>query len=218
MGGIVRKCCRAYEYLLSAAVLSLLWSSAILVAQSAVPADKKHPDSSSAKSPSTDPPLQQLRGYRVGVDDELMISVWHEAELSQAVVVRPDGMITLPLINDVRVVDLTTEELQTLLMEKLKTVVNDPQVTVTVKAIRSLRVFLVGSVGKQGMYPLGSGLTVLELIAEGGGLGPFARAGSIYILRTESGKQVRIPFDYKKALKGKGANPVLQPGDMIVVP
>src|SRR5580700_3474523 len=140
MGGIVRKCCRAYEYLLSAVVLSLLCCGAILGAQSPAPDDKKRPDSASTKAPSTDPPLQQLRGYRVGVDDELMISVWHEAELSQAVVVRPDGMITLPLINDVRVVDLTTEELQTLLTEKLKTVVNDPQVTVTVKAIRSLRV------------------------------------------------------------------------------
>jgi polysaccharide biosynthesis/export protein len=157
-------------------------------------------------------------GYRVGADDELLISVWHEPEFSQTVVVRPDGMITMPLLNDIKVVGLTTEELQAVLTEKLKALVNEPQVTVVVKSIKSLKVFLVGSVGKQGMFPLTSGLTVLELLAEGGGLGPFAKAGSIYILRNEGGKQIRIGFKYKDALKGKGNNPLLQPGDMVVVP
>jgi polysaccharide export outer membrane protein len=157
-------------------------------------------------------------GYRVGADDELQISVWHEPEFSQTVVVRPDGMITMPLLNDIKVVGLTTEELQATLTEKLKALVNEPQVTVVVKSIKSLKVFLVGSVGKQGMFPLTSGLTVLELLAEGGGLGPFAKSGSIYILRNEDGKQVRIGFKYKDALKGKGTNPLLKAGDMVVVP
>lgn len=157
-------------------------------------------------------------GYRVGADDELQISVWHEPEFSQTVVVRPDGMITMPLLNDIKVVGLTTEELQATLTEKLKALVNEPQVTVVVKSIKSLKVFLVGSVGKQGMFPLTSGLTVLELLAEGGGLGAFAKSGSIYILRNEGGKQIRIGFKYKDALKGKGTNPLLQAGDMVVVP
>lgn len=157
-------------------------------------------------------------GYRVGVDDEMLISVWHEPEFSQTVVVRPDGMITMPLLNDIKVVGLTTEELQATLTEKLKAIVNEPQVTVVVKTIKSLKVFLVGSVVKQGMYPLTGGLTVLQLLAEGGGLGPFAKSGSIYILRDEGGKQIRIGFKYKDALKGKGNNPLLQPGDMVVVP
>lgn len=157
-------------------------------------------------------------GYRVGADDELQISVWHEPEFSQTVVVRPDGMITMPLLNDIKVVGLTTEELQATLTEKLKALVNEPQVTVIVKSIKSLKVFLVGSVGKQGMFPLTSGLTVLELLAEGGGLGPFAKSGSIYILRNEDGKQIRIGFKYKDALKGKGTNPLLKAGDMVVVP
>lgn len=162
--------------------------------------------------------VQPPPGYTVGVDDELMISVWHEPEFSQAVVVRPDGMITLPLINDIKIVGLSTEELRVLLTEKLKTLVNDPQVTIIVKAIKSLKVFLVGSVGKQGMYPLTSGLTVLELITEGGGLGTFAKSGSIYILRIVNGKQVRIGFNYKKALQGKGEDILLQSGDKVVVP
>jgi polysaccharide export outer membrane protein len=163
--------------------------------------------------------LSQAGGsYRVGVDDELLISVWHEPELSQAVVVRPDGMITLPLANDIRVVGLTTEELQALLTEKLKPLVNEPQVTVVVKAIKSRKVFLVGAVGKQGVYPLTGGLSALELIAEGGGLGAFAKVHSIYILRQQNGKPVRMRFNYKKALAGKGENPLLEPGDMLVVP
>ena len=157
-------------------------------------------------------------GYRVGVEDELSVSVWHEPELSQQVVVLPDGMITLPLLNDVKVAGLTMEELQALLVEKLKAVVNDPQVTVTVKAVKSRKVFLVGNVAKQGVYPLAGRMTVLELIAEAGGLGPFAKSKAIYVLRKENGKEIHIPFSYKKALSGKGANPELLPGDMVVVP
>ncbi|MGC1482162.1 MAG: polysaccharide biosynthesis/export family protein [Candidatus Acidiferrum sp.] len=156
--------------------------------------------------------------YRVGPEDELTISVWHEPEFSQAVVVRPDGMITLPLINEVKVAGLTTEEMKALLTEKLKPVINDPQVTVMVKAVKSSKVFLVGNVAKQGVYALGGQKTVLEVIAEAGGLGPFAKKRSIYILRKEGGKELRIPFDYKRALAGKGANPELMPGDMVVVP
>jgi polysaccharide export outer membrane protein len=161
---------------------------------------------------------QAPKGYRVDVDDEILISVWHEPELSQTVTIRSDGMITLPLINDLKVAGLTTDEMQTLLTEKMKNLVNDPQVTVIVKAVRSRKVYLAGNVARQGVYPISGHTTVLELLVEAGGLGTFAKTGSIYILRNENGKQVRIPFDYKKALKGKGANPELIPGDMVVVP
>lgn len=161
---------------------------------------------------------QPPSGYRVGVDDELAISVWHEPEFSQGAVVRPDGMITLPLLNDIKVVGLTTEEIQTVLTEKMKNVVNDPQVTVSIKAIKSRKVYLVGNVTKQGMYPLSGRTTVLELLAEAGGLGPFAKSKSIYVLRKNDGKEIRLPFNYKKALAGKGENPELISGDMVVVP
>jgi len=177
-------------------------------------ADKPAPGPSSTMTP----PIQPPEGYRVGADDELLISVWHEPELSQAVVVRPDGMITLPLLNDIKVVGLSTQELQVLLSDKLKTLVNDPQVTIVVRSIKSLKVILVGSVAKQGTYPMSAGMTVLELITQGGGLNPFAKGGSIYILRTLDGKRVRIGFNYKKALQGKGDNPVLRSGDTVVVP
>jgi len=163
-------------------------------------------------------PIKLPTDYRIGAEDELTISVWHEPELSQAVVVRPDGLITLPLLNELKVLGLTTDELQALLTEKLKAVVNDPQVTVIVKAVHSRKVFVMGNVAKQGVYPLGGKKTVLELIAEAGGLGPFAKTHSIYILRKSGGNETRIPFNYKKALSGKSDNPELLPGDMVVVP
>jgi len=184
--------------------------------------DNKQPVADSAKQsePATKPTkgVEQPQGYVVGVEDELQISVWREPDLSAVVAVRPDGMITLPLLNDVKAAGLKTQELQKLLEEKFKGFVNEPQVTVIVRAIRSRKVYLVGQVGKQGNYPLNSEMTVLELLAEAGGLGTFARADSIYILREQNGKKVRIPFSYKKAVAGKSENVILQPGDMVVVP
>lgn len=207
--GGVRRHLRPIRSLAAAFVLLAIAILPSLQAQTAVAKNDK-----ASNTPAVQPPP----GYTVGVDDELMISVWHETEFSQAVTVRPDGMITLPLLNDIKVVGLSTEELRVLLTEKLKTLVNDPQVTIIVRAIKSLRVFLVGSVGKQGMFPLTADLTVLQLITQGGGLGPFAKSSSIYILRNVNGKQVRIGFNYKKALQGKGDDPKLQSGDMVVVP
>lgn len=163
-------------------------------------------------------PIVPPSNYRVGVADELTISVWHEPEFSQSVVVRPDGMITLPLLNDIKIEGLTTVEAQQLLTEKMKALVNDPQVTVIVRAINSRKVWLVGNVARQGVFQLIDKKTVLELISEAGGLGPFAKVHSIYVLRTHNGKKERIGFDYKKALTGKGSNPVLEPGDLVVVP
>jgi polysaccharide biosynthesis/export protein len=176
----------------------------------ATPAKSDTPES----NPAVDPNV-----YRIGLSDQLMISVWKEPELSMSVVVRPDGMITLPLVNDLHVVGLKPIELQQLLIDKLKPFVSEPQVTVIVQGIRSRKVFLVGNVSKQGSYQLEGGETVLQLLAASGGLGPFAKGDSIYILRTENNRQVRIPFQYRKALKGKMKEDIpLQPGDVIVVP
>jgi len=179
------------------------------------PADKGGKPESVQQSALT--PEQRLT-YVIGVEDELQIAVWREPELSTAVVVRPDGMITLPLINEVKAVGLKTDELQNVLTEKLKNLVNEPQVTVIVRAIHSRKVYLVGQVGHQGTYPLNGDMTALELLAAAGGVGPFGKADSIYILREQNGKKIRIPFHYKKALAGKSENVTLQPGDLVVVP
>jgi polysaccharide export outer membrane protein len=156
--------------------------------------------------------------YHIGVEDELMISVWKEAELSQIVTVRPDGKITLPLVNDVSVVGLRTNELQDVLTEKFKPFVNEPQVTVVVRTIRSRKVYIVGKAIKQGAFPLNGRTTMLQLLAEAGGLTPFAKGGSIHIVRKQAGKEVHIPFNYKKALAGQSEDPVLVPGDMVIIP
>ncbi len=156
--------------------------------------------------------------YRIGFEDQLQISVWHEPELNTAVEVRPDGKITLPLLNDIAVVGLRPDELTALLTEKLKAFVNEPQVTVIVRQIRSRKVSVFGQVVRQGSFPLVSKKTMLEVLAEAGGLALFAKSESIYILRNVNGEQTRIPFRYKQALAGRSGNPVLLPGDIVVVP
>jgi polysaccharide export outer membrane protein len=183
------------------------------------PATKNKAEQSTAKTavPISDSDVDPTT-YRIGVEDELMISVWKEPELSQVVTVRPDGKITLPLVNDVSVVGLRTNELQDVLTEKFKPFVNEPQVTVVVRTIRSRKVYIVGKAVRQGAFPLNGRTTMLELLAEAGGLTPFAKGGSIHIVRKQGGKEVHIPFNYKKALAGQAEDPVLAPGDMVIIP
>jgi polysaccharide biosynthesis/export protein len=214
-----RRLMKAAESGLRGIAFLLIVTPAIRAQNPAAPTPKTEASNPSPKTQSDTTAAPKLpTDYRIGAEDELTISVWHEPELSQAVVVRPDGLITIPLLNELKVLGLTTDELQALLTEKLKTLVNDPQVTVIVKAVHSRKVFAMGNVAKQGAYPLGGKKTVLELIAEAGGLGPFAKTRSIYILRKTNGNETRIPFNYKKALSGKSDNPELLPGDIVVVP
>jgi len=179
-------------------------------------AKQKATEVKSVGSPSVSVGEEQV--YRIGVEDELQISIWHEPELSTTAVVRPDGKITMPLLNDFVVIGLRPDELQTLIGQKLKPFINEAQVTVIPKTIRSRKVYLMGNVGKQGSYPLNGTKTVLELIADAGGLTQFAKSGSIYVLRTENGKKTRIAFNYKKAVSGKADSLTLFPGDVVVVP
>jgi polysaccharide biosynthesis/export protein len=158
--------------------------------------------------------------YHIGIEDELQISVWKEPEISTTVVVRPDGMITVPLLNDVYVSGLQTSELQSLLTEKLKPFVNEPQVTIIVRGIKSRKVYVYGQVAKPGAYQLVGRKTVLEILSESGGLSLFAKKGSIYVLRNINNTKTKLPFNYNNALKGKHPNDnfELYPSDIIVVP
>jgi polysaccharide biosynthesis/export protein len=157
--------------------------------------------------------------YQVGEGDLLRINVWKEAEISQSVAVRPDGNISLPLVNEVRVAGLTPRQIQELITERLKTVLTNPQVTVTVTEVRSKMVYITGEVGRPGAYPVMAPTNVLQLIARAGGLTQFANRKDIYILRAgEAASHVR--FNYKDVVKGKNSeqNITLQPGDTVVVP
>jgi polysaccharide export outer membrane protein len=158
--------------------------------------------------------------YRVGESDTLQITVWKSPDLSKTVVVRPDGMIALPLIGDLKVIGMTSGEIQELVTSKLKDYVVSPRVLVEITEIRSRRVFITGEIVRPGLYPLGGQTTVLQLIAQAGGLTPFAKRKSIVILRQENGKQTRFPFNYSDVVHGRSPqqNIPLAPGDTVVVP
>jgi polysaccharide export outer membrane protein len=158
--------------------------------------------------------------YIIGEQDSLVITVWKEKELSGGVVVRPDGKITVPLVGEVKVVGMTPVQLQSLLAEKLKPFVTVPQVTVAVAEIRSRKVYLIGHTGREGPFMINSSTTVLQIIAQAGGLKDFAKRKKIYILRKHGQEQVRFSFNYDDVIKGKHTeqNILLEPGDTIVVP
>jgi polysaccharide export outer membrane protein len=158
--------------------------------------------------------------YIIGEQDALMITVWKEKEISGGVVVRPDGKITVPLVGEIKVVGMTPVQLQSALAEKLKPFVTVPQVTVAVTQINSRKVYLIGQAAREGHFLINSSTTVLQVIAEAGGLRDFAKRKKIYILRNQGQQQLRFSFDYDAVIRGKkeDQNILLQPGDTIVVP
>jgi polysaccharide biosynthesis/export protein len=158
--------------------------------------------------------------YIIGAEDLLDVSVWKEPELTRTVPVRPDGRISLPLLNDVQAAGQTPTELAAHLTEGLKKYVTNPQVTVIVTAINSQRVYLLGEVTRPGAYPLLPGMTVLQALSSAGGLTQYARTQKIYVLRDAEGSQKKLLFNYKSFLGGKNPeqNVLLQVGDTIVVP
>lgn len=158
--------------------------------------------------------------YRIGAQDVLQIDVWKEPEITRSVPVRPDGKITLPLLNDVQAAGLTPMELTAVLREELKKFINDPQISVSVSTINSRRIYVTGEVTRPGAFPLLPGMTVLQALTSGGGFTQFAKIKSAYVLRIKDGKQLKLPFNYKAVVAGKKPedNIVLESGDTIVVP
>jgi polysaccharide biosynthesis/export protein len=158
--------------------------------------------------------------YKIGPQDVLRIDVWKENEISRITPVRPDGRISLPLLNDVQAAGLTPTQLAGNITEGLKKFITNPQVTVGVNEINSRRVYVSGEVTKPGAFPLQPGMTVLQALTSSGGFTQFAKIKGIYVLRTENGKQVKYPFNYKSVVSGKHPelNIVVEPGDVIVVP
>ena len=175
---------------------------------------------SSGTSNATAQSPQAGAAYKIGPQDVLQIDVWKEPEITRSVPVRPDGKITLPLLNDVQAAGLTPMELASVIREGLKRYINDPQVTVTVEQINSRRVYVTGEVTRPGAFALLPNMTVLQALTSAGGFTQFAKTKGIYVLRTTQGKQVKLPFNYKAVINGKKPeeNIQLQPGDTIVVP
>jgi len=157
--------------------------------------------------------------YVIGPEDVLHIAVWKENDLTATLPVRPDGKISLPLLDDVQAAGLTPKQLAASVTEKLKKYIADPRVTVVVTAINSKRIYLVGEVIHAGATPMLPHMTVLQALSSAG-LNQFANTKGIYVLRTENGKQTKLPVNYRKLVKGEDIeqNYLLQPGDTIVVP
>jgi len=177
------------------------------------------PAGAESRGPSR-PPAEPPADYRIGPEDVLQIAVWKNEPLSKTVPVRPDGQISLPLLNDVPVAGLTPMEVRALLMKRLAEYMPSPEVSVIVTDVRSFKVSVIGAVPKPDRYELHSAATVMDVLAMAGGLGEFASRSHIVVLRSSGGKVERIPFDFDKVASGDGrhANVVLRPGDIVVVP
>jgi polysaccharide export outer membrane protein len=158
--------------------------------------------------------------YVIGPQDVVRIDVWKEPDISRTIPVRPDGKLSLPLLNDIQASGLTAVQLGKAIREGLTKYLTNPEVTVTVTEINSRRVYITGEVTRAGAFPLLPNMTVLQALSSAGGFTQFAKLKGIYVLRNEGGKQVKLPFNYKEVVKGKNQdeNILLQPGDVIVVP
>jgi polysaccharide biosynthesis/export protein len=158
--------------------------------------------------------------YVVGPEDVLSVVFWRERDMSADVVVRPDGRISLPLLNDVDVAGLTPEQVRERVTEGARRFVEEPNATVVVKQINSRKVYITGSVERPGPFPLLRPTTILQLISLAGGLKEFAKAGDISVVRTEGAQQAFFQFNYDdvKNRKNLTQNILLKPGDTVIVP
>jgi len=176
-----------------------------------------------SKPPASEPapPVSQVNNasYIIGGDDVLSVHVWKEPDLTTTLPVRADGMISLPLLNDVKAAGLTPMQLAADITDRLKKYLSDPRVTVTVTQMTSQRIYAMGEVMHPGTIVLLPDMTVLQALATCG-FSQFTNTKGIYVLRTENGAQKKIPVPYKKLIKGEAMNQnlVLKPGDTIVVP
>jgi len=202
----------------AAAAVSLFW-----LATGGVWAQDSSPGKDKPATASAQPSAQAMSAagpsYIIGADDMLLISVWKEPDLTATLPVRPDGNISLPLLNDVVAAGLSPTQLAASITEKLKKFVADPRVTVVVTQINSQKIFVMGEVQHTGAIQLLPNMTVLQALADAG-FTQFANTKGIYVLRTENGRQQKIPVNYKRLLKGQAIdqNIILKPGDTIVVP
>src|SRR5579862_2045250 len=175
---------------------ALILVSGIAFAQD-TPATTAAPDNAIARSTSPAGPE-----YVIGPEDNLHIAVWKEPDLTATLPVRPDGKISLPLLNDVQAAGLTPQQLADSITEKLKKFVADPRVTVVVTQINSKRVYMVGEVGHAGAIPMLPNMTVLQALSSAG-MNQFANTKKIYVLRVENGKQQKLPVNYRNLVKGQ---------------
>lgn len=215
--------------ILAGCLLATACASPMMSASAAAP-DQESPRSTPAQEPvrlesvpaaaaPAAPAIEPAGAFRIGPEDVLDVQVWKNAELSRVVPVRPDGMISLPLVNDIRAAGFTPVELRQQITLKLSEFVPSPEVSVIVREVHSVKVAVLGAVRMPGHYEGNSSATVLDLIARAQGLTEFADRGRIVVLRQNGKATTRIPFNYRRVAEGdEQDNFVVQPGDIIVVP
>jgi len=156
--------------------------------------------------------------YKIGIDDVLDIAVWNNTTVSRTVPVRPDGRISLPLLNEVQAAGLTPSQLRASLMSKLVEYMPTPEVSVIVREVHSNKISVLGEVRKAGRYEISQRATVLDAVALAGGFNDFARRTKLVIMRQEGTGTKRIPINYNRIVAEEDDNVILQPGDIVVVP
>lgn len=213
---------RAFSLVSTVLLCASLALPSALAQPAAKPAGRPSPAAQkpAATAPTPPPGVPPPPGYVIGPEDVLLVLYWREKEMSVETSVRPDGMITLPLLNEVKAAGLTPEQLRQAVEKAAAEFVEEPSVTVVVKQINSWRVFVTGNVVKAGVYPLTASMTVLQAIAAAGGLNEYADEKGISVIRTEGGQTKRFKFNYKDVRRGQrlDQNIALKPGDTIVVP
>jgi polysaccharide export outer membrane protein len=162
----------------------------------------------------------QTLPYEIGPGDVVEISVWRDESLSRTLIVPPDGIISFPLIGDIKMESMTVDKLRLKVTKLLANYVPDATVTVILTELNSLRAYVIGKVNKPGVYSITMDTTVMQILSIAGGLNPFADEDQIHILRRINNKTIKVPFDYSQVLKGNNLeqNIVLKRGDVVVVP
>ncbi len=192
-------------------------------AQTAAAKGQGSPAAGNGTSAPTDVPAPGITppsDYVIGPEDLLEVVFWREKDLSGQVMVRPDGMVSLPLINDVQAAGLTPEQFRLKLLEAAGRYVENPSAAVIVRTINSRKVYITGEVSKPGAYVLGGPMTVMQLITLAGSFSEYADTKNVSVVRLEGGKSVRHKFNYKDFARGKGNQQDIQlkPGDTVIVP
>lgn len=210
--------CRRGALISGILLSSIVWAQSGPAKSSAV---SDRVTTTEANAPASPSPVAHDDIFIIGKDDVLAINVWKEPDISRSIPVRSDGKISLPLVGEIQAAGETPLKLEQNIATKLKSYIEEPEVTVIVQQINSEKFNILGMVSKPGTYPLVGSATVLDAIALAGGFRDFAKQKSIYILRQNSdGTQTRLPFNYKEVIRGNNTaqNITLQPRDTVIVP
>jgi polysaccharide export outer membrane protein len=208
MKSFIKKSCLSVILIM----MSLILAQSFVNAQTAKEASAKS-DSQAQVPPDSDK-------YVIGPEDVLYIQVWKEEPLSQTVMVRNDGKISLPLIDEIQAAGLTPLQLKEVLTQKFKQFVETPIITVIVREAKSFKVYIGGQIARPGVYTLVSEITILQLIPLAGGFTEWANQRKILLIRKEGGKETRFTINYKKIISGEDLsnNLILKTGDTVIVP